>query len=132
MPVLVAIGVVGLVVELIVLGARRLFGLREDYRWRHAFQESPLTLIDRVELAAKTIPGYAYTRSADDRSIVLYKHHGRPPAEAEHLQGPLAGAMTDLLHVKAEREEGVTWLDIYGRSEPRVIYRVRRSLAAAR
>lgn len=128
MPLLVAIGVIGLLVELIVLAARRLVGVREDYRWRHAFQESPVSLIDRVESAASNIPGYAYSRSDDDRSVVLYKHHHG----VEHPHAPFADATMDLLHVKAERQEGVTWLDIYGRSEPRVIYRVRRSLAVAK
>jgi hypothetical protein len=130
-PFLVAIGIAALLVELLVLMARRLFGLREDYRWSHAFEESPLTLIDRVETAAKGISGYAYSRGGDDRSIVLYRHHDGPLGGLEHPDAPLAEAMMDLLHISAERSEGVTWLDIHGRSEPRVIYRVRRSLARA-
>jgi len=126
---LAAIGLVVLLVKLFVLAARRFFGLREDYRWRHAFQESPVTLIDRVETAAKNISGYAYSRGEDDRSIVLYRHHDGPLGGLEHPGAPLADATMDLLHVSAERREGLTWLDIRGRSDPRVIYRVRRSLA---
>jgi hypothetical protein len=130
-PFLALIGIVAVLVELLVLAARRLFGLREEYRWRHAFNESPVTLIDRVETAAKSISGYAYSRGENDRSIVLYRHHDGPLGGLEHPGAPLAETTMDLLHITAERREGVTWLDIYGRSEPRVIYRVRRSLTRA-
>jgi hypothetical protein len=76
MPALAAVAVVVLLFELFVHVVRRMVGPREDYSWRHAFEESPITLIDRVEAAAGRIRGYSSHRDESQRSIVLFRDGG--------------------------------------------------------
>ncbi len=122
----------GLALALIagVLAVRRFAGPRTSTVYPLVVQESPLTVIDRVEHAAARIRGYAYERR--DREIVIYRKHDGPLGFFEHPEAPLAEATMDLLHVTAERKDGTTEVWVRGRSEPHVIYRVRRSLARAR
>ncbi len=92
--------------------------------------ESPLTVIDRVERAARRLRGYAYERR--DREIVIYRHHEGALGFFDNPDAWLAGSYMDLLRVKAERRDGQTEVEVKGRSDPRVINRVRRALARAR
>ena len=109
-------------------------------RWRGApridvstplvVSESPLTVIDRVERVARRIRGYAYERQ--DREIVIYRRHEGALGFFDNPDAFLADAFMDLLRVSAERRDGQTEVEVKGRSEPRVINRVRRALARAR
>jgi hypothetical protein len=109
-------------------------------RWRAAprldvstplvVSESPLTVIDRVEGAARRLRGYAYERR--DREIVIYRRHEGALGFFDNPDAFLADAFMDLLRVSAERRDGRTEVEVKGRSEPRVINRVRRTLARAR
>jgi hypothetical protein len=92
--------------------------------------ESPLTVIDRVERAVRRIRGYAYERR--DREIVIYRRHEGALSFFENPDALLAESFMDLLRVRAERREGQTEVEVKGRSDPRVINRVRRALARAR
>ena len=92
--------------------------------------ESPLTVIDRVERVARRIRGYAYERQ--DREIVIYRSHEGALGFFDNPDAFLADAFMDLLRVSAERRDGQTEVEVKGRSEPRVINRVRRALARAR
>ena len=109
-------------------------------RWRAAprvdvstplvVSESPLTVIDRVERAVRRLRGYAYERQ--DREIVIYRRHEGALGFFDNPDAWLAESFMDLLRVSAERREGQTEVEVKGRSEPRVINRVRRALARAR
>ena len=109
-------------------------------RWRGApridvstplvVSESPLTVIDRVERVVRRIRGYAYERQ--DREIVIYRRHEGALGFFDNPDAFLADAFMDLLRVSAERRDGQTEVEVKGRSEPRVINRVRRALARAR
>jgi hypothetical protein len=125
-PLVVALGVSVVVVAWIVF-VRRRAGLRVEVSTPVVLAESPLTAIDRVEAAAKRIRGYAVERR--DRELVLYRRHGGPLGFFETPEALGAEAYLDLLHVAAERKDGQTWVWLKGRSEPRVIARVRRALA---
>jgi hypothetical protein len=92
--------------------------------------ESPLTVIDRVERAVRRLRGYAYERQ--DREIVIYRRHEGALGFFDNPDAFLADAFMDLLRVTAERRDGQTEVEVKGRSEPRVINRVRRALARAR
>jgi hypothetical protein len=128
-----------LLVLLALLGLALLAGALA-IRWRAAprldvstplvVAESPLTVIDRVERAARRIRGYAYERR--DREIVIYRRHEGALGFFDNPDALLADAFMDLLRVSAERREGQTEVEVRGRSEPRVINRVRRALARAR
>jgi hypothetical protein len=112
-----------------ILAVRRYSGQRLDVTTPLVVQESPLTVIDRVEHAAARIRGYAFERK--DREIVIFRHHEGPLAFFESPDAWLANVTMDLLHVTAEREDGFTRVLVKGRSEPRVINRVRRALSRA-
>ena len=112
------------------LFARRLAAPRVDVTTPVVVHESPLTAIDRVEQAARRIRGYAFERS--DRELVLYRKHEGPLGFFEGATPLGAETYQDLLHVTAERREGATWVWVKGRSEPRVVARVRRALAEAK
>jgi hypothetical protein len=121
--------VLGLALLAGMIAARRVAGLRLDVRTPLVVNESPLTVIDRVERAAKRIRGYAFERK--DREIVIFRHHDGALGFFESPDAWLADGTMDLLRVTAERDEGVTRIWVQGRSEPRVINRVRRALARA-
>jgi hypothetical protein len=112
-----------------LLAVRR-SGPRMSTAYPLVVEESPLTVIDRVEHTVTRIRGYACERR--DREIVIFRKHDGPLGFFEHPDAPLAEATMDLLHVTAERKDGTTEVWIRGRSEPHVINRVRRSLARAR
>jgi hypothetical protein len=113
-----------------VLAVRRFAGPRLDVRTPLVVAESPLAVIDRVERAASRIRGYAFERK--EREIVIFRHYQGPLGFFESPDAWLADATMDLLHVTAEREDGVTRVWVRGRSEPRVIHRVRRALVSRR
>jgi hypothetical protein len=121
--------VLGLALLAGMVAVRRFAGPRLDVRTPLVVSESPLTVIDRVERAAERIRGYAFERR--DREIVIFRRHEGPLGFFESPDAWLANATMDLLHVTAEREEGVTQVWVKGRSEPRVINRVRRALTRA-
>src|SRR3954447_15588652 len=122
-------GVLAIALVVGVLAMRRYAGRRVEVRTPLVVAESPLTAIDRVERAAARIRGYAFERK--EREIVIFRHHDGPLGFFETPDAWLANATMDLLHVTAERDEGVTRVWVKGRSEPRVINRVRRALAEA-
>src|SRR3954452_20677746 len=112
-----------------IFAVRRYAGRRVEVRTPLVVDESPLTAIDRVERAASRIRGYAFERK--EREIVIFRHHEGPLAFFESPDAWLANVTMDLLHVTAEREDGFTRVLVKGRSEPRVINRVRRALSRA-
>src|SRR5690349_12430567 len=105
-----------------VLAVRRLGGQRLEVTTPLVVHESPLTVIDRVEHAVARIRGYAFERK--DREIVIFRRHEGPLGFFESPDAWLANATMDLLHVTAEREDGLTRVLVKGRSEPKVINRV--------
>jgi hypothetical protein len=125
-PAIVA-GLLGVALVVGILAARRFGGQRVDVTTPLVVQESPLTVIDRVEHVAARIRGYAFERK--EREIVIFRRHEGPLGFFESPDAFLANATMDLLHVTAEREDGVTRVLVKGRSEPKVINRVRRALA---
>jgi hypothetical protein len=125
-PLLVALAVLVVLIAWIAL-VRRRAGVRIDVSTPVVLDESPLTAIDRVEAAARRIRGYAVERH--ERELVLYRLHEGPLGFFETPQALGAETYLDLLHVAAERKDGQTWVWLRGRSEPRVIARVRRALA---
>jgi hypothetical protein len=127
-PALVA-GVLAVALVAGVLAVRRFAGPRVDVTTPLVLHESPLTVIDRVERAVARIRGYAFERK--EREIVIFRRHEGPLGFFESPDTWLAEGTMDLLHVTAEREDGVTRVLVKGRSEPRVINRVRRALARA-
>jgi hypothetical protein len=110
-----------------IVAVRWRSGTRVDVSTPVVLDESALTAIDRVEAAAGRIRGYAVERR--DRELVVYRRHGGPLGYFETPEALGAEAYLDLLHVTAERRDGLTWVWLKGRSEPRVIARVRRALA---
>jgi hypothetical protein len=127
-PGLIA-GLLALSLVVGIVAVRRFAGPRLDVTTPLVVEESPLTVIDRVERAAARIRGYAFERK--DREIVIFRHHEGPLGFFESPDAFLSNLTMDLLHVTAERDEGVTRVWVKGRSEPRVINRVRRALARA-
>jgi hypothetical protein len=126
-PLFAALGAL-VVLAVWIAFVRRRAGLRVDVSTPVVLAESPLTAIDRVEAAARRIRGYAVERR--DRELVLYRRHLGPLGFFETPEALGAETYLDLLHVAAERKDGQTWVWLKGRSEPRVIARVRRALAA--
>jgi hypothetical protein len=124
-PLFLALAVLVVLLGWIAL-VRRRAGVRVEVSTPVVLDESPLTAIDRVEAAAKRIRGYAVERR--DRELVLYRRHEGPLGFFETPEALGAEAYLDLLHVAAERKDGQTWVWLKGRSEPRVIARVRRAL----
>jgi hypothetical protein len=125
-----ALALLGLVLFAAALLLRRRAEPRLDVSTPLVVAESPLTVIDRVERAARRLRGYAYERR--DREIVIYRRHDGALSFFEHPDALLADAYMDLLRVSAERRDGRTEVEVKGRSDPRVINRVRRALARAR
>ena len=125
-PLVVALVALAVVTACAVV-VRRRAGSRVEVSTPVVLDESPLTAIDRVEAAAHRIRGYAVERR--DRELVVYRRHGGPLAFFETPEALGTEAYLDLLHVTAERVDGRTWVWLKGRSEPRVIARVRRALA---
>jgi hypothetical protein len=113
-----------------IVAVRRRAAPRIDTAYPVVVQESPLTVIDRVEEAVSRIDGYASERRGGE--IVIFRRHDGPLGFFEHPDAPLSEATMDLLHVTAKRREGATDVWVRGRSEPNVINRVRRALARAR
>jgi hypothetical protein len=124
--------VAGLAVTLVagLLAVRRFAGPRVSTVYPVVVEESPLTVIDRVERAVTRVRGYACERR--DREIVIFRKHDGPLGFFEHPDAWLSEATMDLLHVTAERKDGATEVWVRGRSEPHVINRVRRALSRAR
>jgi hypothetical protein len=124
-PLLVALALLAVVGVWIVV-VRRRSATRIEVSTPVVLDESALTAIDRVEEAAKRIRGYAVERR--DRELVVYRRHEGPLSFFETPEAIGAESYLDLLHVTAERIDGHTWVWLKGRSEPRVIARVRRAL----
>ena len=126
-PLVVALVLLA-VVGIWIVVVRRRTGTRVEVSTPVVLDESPLTAIDRVETAARRIRGYAVERR--DRELVVYRRHEGPLSFFETPEALGAESYLDLLHVTAERRDGRTWVWLKGRTEPRVIARVRRALAS--
>ena len=109
---------------------RRRAAPRLQTRYPLVDAESPLTVIDRVERSVSGVDGYASERT--EREIVIYRKHEGPLGFFDDPKAPLAEATMDLLHVRAERKDGATEVQVKGRSEARVLNRVKRALDGAR
>jgi hypothetical protein len=127
---LALLAVLGLLLFVGALATRWRAAPRVDVSTPLVVSESPLTVIDRVERAARRLRGYAYERR--DREIVIYRRHEGALGFFDNPDAWLADSFLDLLRVTAERRDGQTEVEVKGRSEPRVVNRVRRALARAR
>jgi len=128
-PLLVAAGVlVAIVIGMVAVRSRA--GVRVDVSTTLVVDESPPLVLERIEQAARRIRGYACERR--ERELVIFRRHEGPLGFFDDPQGLLAEATMDLLHVIAERKDGRTEVWLKGRSEPRVVARIRRTLARAR
>jgi hypothetical protein len=123
------LAVLGLALVVGILAMRRRGEPRLAVSTPLVVHESPLKVIDRVERAVRRVRGYAYERR--DREIVIYRRHAGALSFFESPDAFLADAYMDLLRVRAERRDGRTEVEVKGRSDPRVINRVRRALARA-
>jgi hypothetical protein len=127
-PLLIA-AAVSIAVACLIAVAHHRAGVRVDVSTPVVLSESPLTVIDRVEQAARRIRGYEVERH--DLELVVYRRHEGPLGFFESPAALGAQAYLDLLRVTAERKDGQTWVWLKGRSEPRVIARVRRAIQSS-